>query len=199
MSEPVRRSAAVILAAGEARRFGGQKLLALLDGRRLLQYAVDAANASTLDPVVVVLGADADEIERALDLGRARILHNAAYASGQASSLRVGLAAVENAGVDAIVVLLGDQPRVRAALLDALAAHQRETGGAAVVSSWRGTRSPPTLLHRDLWPDVHRLEGDVGAREILSRRSDVAVVDVTPELGALDDVDTREDHARLAR
>lgn len=197
MSDPVHRAAGVILAAGEARRFGSQKLLAPLGGRPLLQHAVDAANASGLDPVVVVLGADAEAIERAVAFGRARVARNPAYASGQASSLRAGLGAVEDAGVDALVVLLGDQPRVRPPLLDAILARQRETGSAAVLSSWRGRRSPPALLHRDLWPEVRKLAGDVGARDILAGRADVAVLDVTAELGALDDVDTRADHARL--
>ncbi len=197
MSDPVHRAAGVILAAGEARRFGSQKLLAPLGGRPLLQHAVDAANASGLDPVVVVLGADAEAIERAVAFGRARVARNPAYASGQASSLRAGLGAIEDAGVDALVVLLGDQPRVRPPLLDAILARQRETGSAAVLSSWRGRRSPPALLHRDLWPEVRKLAGDVGARDILAGRADVAVLDVTAELGALDDVDTRADHARL--
>ena len=67
------------------------------------------------------------------------------------------------------------------------------------MSSWSDRRSPPTLLHRDLWPAVLALTGDVGAREVLAGRDDVAVVHVSGNLGTLDDVDTLEDHARLSR
>lgn len=195
MSAPARRVAAVILAAGEARRFGSQKLLAPLGDRPLVQHVIDAANASRLDPVVLVVGAEADALLAAVRLGRARAVRNPEYASGQASSLRSGLRAVGDA--DAAVVLLGDMPRITPALLDALVERQRSSGAVAVVSAQEGRRSPPTLLHRDLWPAVFALTGDVGAREVLAGRSDVVALELTPALGGLDDVDTREDHERL--
>jgi molybdenum cofactor cytidylyltransferase len=195
VSAPVSRVAAIVLAAGEASRYGGQKLLAPLRGKPLLQHALDAANASRLEPVVVVLGADADKITRAIDVGRARIVRNAEYASGQASSLRAGVHAVEDA--DAVIVLLGDQPLVTAALLDALVARQRETGAAAVICAQDGRRSPPTLLGAEFFPLIDALRGDVGAREILARRSDVVTLDVAPAIARLDDIDTRADLDRL--
>lgn len=191
MTARARRVAAVILAAGESRRYGGLKLLAPLAGRPLLQHVLDAANASTLDDVLLVVGHAADEILAAVQLGRARAVLNAAYASGQASSLRAGLGAAS--GTDAVVVLLGDQPGVRPELLAALIERQRISGAAAVMSSRQGRRSPPTLLHRDLWPALEALTGDVGAREVLAGRDDVAVVEVDDRLGRLVDVDRPED------
>lgn len=185
----------MILAAGESRRFGSQKLLAPLGDRPLVQHVIDAANASGLDPVVIVVGADAGALLARVRLGGARVVRNPHYASGQASSLRAGLRALADA--DAAVVLLGDMPRITAALLDALVERQRSSGATAVVSSQGGRRSPPTLLHRDLWPEVEALEGDVGAREVLAKGTDVVALEVTPAIGALDDVDTREDHERL--
>ncbi len=196
MSLPARRIAGVILAAGEGRRFGGQKLLEPLGDRPLVQHAVDAANASSLDPIVLVVGADADEVLARVNVGRARAVRNPDYATGQASSLQAGLGEIGEA--DAAVVLLGDMPGVTPALLDALVARQRASGSAAVVSVWRGRRMPPTFLHGDLWPAVRALRGDVGARDVLAGRDDVAELEVDAPLGALDDVDTREDHARLA-
>ena len=196
MSAPAARVAAIVLAAGEARRYGSQKLLAPLRGRPLLQHAVDAACASSLSPVVIVLGADADAITGQLSPGRARLVRNTDYASGQSSSLRAGVASVIGEA-DAAVVLLGDQPGVTAALLDSLGARQRESGAAAVVCVQDGRRSPPTLLHADLWPEIAALRGDVGAREVLARRSDVATLDVVRAFAKLDDIDTHDDLARL--
>ncbi len=189
--------AAVILAAGGSRRYGAQKLLVDLDGRPLLQHVIDAATASTARDVVLVVGHASEEVLGAARLGRARSVLNADWASGQASSLRAGLRAV--AGADAAIILLGDQPRITPALVDALVERQRETGAVAVISSWNDRRSPPTLLRRELWPSIDGLAGDVGAREILAGRADVAVLEVTPELGTLQDVDTSLDMSRLRR
>jgi len=196
VSAPAARVAAIVLAAGEARRYGSQKLLTPLHGRPLLQHALDAACTSSLDPVVIVLGADADEIARCIDAGRARVVRNPEYATGQASSLRAGVRAVAH-DVDAAVVLLGDQPLVTPALLAAIVARQRETAAAAVMCLQDGRRSPPTLLHRDLFSAIESLRGDVGAREIIARRSDVARLDVDRALARLDDIDTPGDLDRL--
>lgn len=196
MAAPAERVGAVILAAGEAKRFGSQKLLAPLDGQPLLQHVIDAAQRAAIDPIVLVLGADADAIEDGVRIGRARVVLNPEYATGQASSLRAGLRALEG---DAAIVLLGDQPLVTAPLLDALIARQRASGASAVVCAQRGRRSPPALLHRDLWPELDRLRGDVGAREVLAHRGDVEVVDVDEGSARLDDVDTSIDWERLHR
>ena len=197
LARPVGRVAAVILAAGESRRYGGPKLLALLDGKPLLQHVLDAANDSTLAEVVLVVGHAADDVLATVRLGRARAVRNEGYALGQSTSLRAGLRA--SSAADAVVVLLGDQPRVTSALLGALVDRQRTTGAAAVVSSWNGRRSPPTLLHRALWPALDALTGDVGARELLAGSDDVAVLEVSGPLGSLEDVDRPEDLARMER
>jgi molybdenum cofactor cytidylyltransferase len=188
--------AAIILAAGESRRFGGAKLLAPLDGRPLVQHVIDAANASSCEPVVIVVGAGADLLVAAARLGRASVVRNPDYATGQASSLRVGLAAAGAA--DAAVILLADMPGVRPALIEALIERQRESLAAAVTSLWRARRTPPTLLHRDLWPALRDLRGDLGAREVLAGRTDVVSLEVDLTLGSLDDIDTPQDHARVS-
>ncbi|MEX2046127.1 MAG: nucleotidyltransferase family protein [Chloroflexota bacterium] len=197
MSAPAERVAAVVLAAGEGRRFGSQKLLAPLRDRPLLQHALDAATASSLSPIIVVLGADADAIAAGVRFGRAGFVHNPDHATGQASSLRVGLRSLDTS--DAAVVVLGDQPNVTAALLDALVVAQRSSGAPAVVCVQDGRRSPPTLLHRDLWVEVDALRGDTGARDVLARHRDVVAFDVAEGLARLDDVDTLKDRERLSR
>ena len=184
----------MILAAGESRRFGSAKLLAPLEGRPLLQHAVDAANASRCDEVVVVVGHGADELLAAVRLGRARPVFNADHVMGQSTSLHAGLR--EAHGTDALVVVLGDQPRVTAALIDSVIDRQRETDAVAVMCASAGRRSPPTLIHRELWPELAKLTGDVGAREVLRDRADVVVLDVA---GGLEDVDRPADLEGLGR
>lgn len=191
------RTVAIVLAAGASERFGSDKLLAPLDGRPLLQHVLDAATASSVDDVIVVVGHAADAVLAAVRLGRARAVVNPDHALGQSTSLRAGLRAA--AGADAGVVLLGDQPRVTAALVDALIERWRVSRSPAVVSSRGGRRSPPAIIGRELWPAIDDLTGDVGARELLVGREGVAVLDVTPALGSLDDVDRPADLARIAR
>ena len=184
------RIGGIILAAGQANRFGSQKLLALLGGRPLVQHVIDAANASSLEDIVLVVGAD--DLVAHLDPGRTRTVRNPDPVRGLASSLQLGLSVLDDQ-LHAALVLLGDMPDVTTALIDELVARGRETRASAVVSSWRGRRSPPAVLHRSLWPAAFALSGDVGMREILAGRDDVAVVDVTPALGSLADVDVPSD------
>jgi molybdenum cofactor cytidylyltransferase len=186
----------LILAAGAARRFGSQKLLAPLDGRPLIQHVIDAANASSLEDIAVVVGLDAKDLLAHLDMGRTRVVRNADPSRGMASSLQAGLRSLDQ-NVHAALVLLGDMPGVTTALIDELVTRGRETRAPAVVSVWRGRRSPPAVLHKSLWPAALALEGDIGMREVLAGLQDIVEVEVTPALGALDDVDTPEDHGRL--
>jgi molybdenum cofactor cytidylyltransferase len=174
-----------VLAAGEGRRFGGTKQLAELDGKPLLQHAVDAANAAPLDRVVVVLGHDAERIGAAVEFGRAETLTNAAWREGQASSLRAGLAAVRAA--EAVVVLLGDQPRVTPMAVERVL---RARGDAVAVRAVNdGRPGHPVVLEHALFAEVLRLRGDMGARDLLARHR---VVEVEME-GATIDVDTAAD------
>src|SRR5260370_5033069 len=108
---PATRSAGIVLAAGSSRRMGSPKQLLRIDGRPLLEVVVGHANASRLDEVLVVLGAAADEIRSQVDFGRARVLINPDHASGMASSLPAGLAALDG-DVHRAMVSLGDQPDV---------------------------------------------------------------------------------------
>lgn len=192
------RTGGVILAAGEARRFGSQKLLAPLDGRPLVQHVIDSANASCLEQIVIVAGADADDLVRHLTLGRTLLVGNPDPARGLASSLQVGIGALDQS-LHAALVLLGDIPGVSTALIDELVARGHQTRASAVVSVWRGRRTPPVVLHKSLWSAAFALHGDVGMREVLGDRRDVVEFPITNALGSLDDVDTPADHARVSR
>lgn len=188
----------LILAAGQAKRFGSEKLLAPLDGRPLVQHVIDAANTSCLEDIFIVLGTNADALLASAELGRTRVIRNPDPARGLASSLQVGLRALDPR-LHSALVLLGDIPGVTTALIDQLVALGRERRASAVVSVWRGRRSPPVVLHKSLWPDAFALQGDIGMREVLGNRGEVIELAVTDSLGSLEDVDTREDHARVSR
>ena len=190
-------SAGVVLAAGASRRMGRAKQLLPVGGRPLLEGVVASACASRLDEVLVVLGARAEEIRAAVDLGRARPVLNPDHAVGMSTSLRAGLAALGPA-VDRAVVILGDQPAVSAALLDELLDLQERSGLPAAALSFDGLLHPPVVLRRELWGDLESLEGDVGCRAVIRARPElVAALLAEGGLRHPVDVDSPEDYARL--
>jgi len=186
----------LVLAAGAGRRFGGGKLLARLDGRPLLEYALAAiATARSVDHTVVVLGCGAEEIRAAVALHGAEPVLCAEWREGQAASLRAGLSALLAAGteaapLEALVVTLGDQPRVDARAIETLVG-ARQAGDPAPVAlraTYRGRPGHPVILERPLFGAVASLRGDTGARDLLRG---AGVRDVPCDgLGCPDDVDT---------
>lgn len=192
---------AVVLAAGASRRFGSPKLLAALDGRPLLQHALDAVAAAGLRDVVVVLGDDAPAIEAAMTWRGERRVTNPRPGDGLASSLRVGLdAAVEVPDAGAVLVVLGDQPALRgdviAAVVDA-ADDPALTALPFVRARYADDPAPnPVLVRRSAWALAAGLDGDRGLGPLLAARPHlVAEVEVT---GTNPDVDTPADLAALA-
>jgi len=182
----------LILAAGAGRRFGGPKQLAELDGVPLLQHAVDAMLAADgVGPVRVVLGAHADRVRAAVELGTATPLVCDGWDEGMAASLRCGVAALE--GCDWVVVTLGDQPRITARVIAAVVAEAARAPAdcTAVRAAYDGRPGHPVALARSLLPAVAELRGDVGARDLLEGPATRTV-----ELGGLsrpDDVDVPAD------
>ena len=178
---------ALILAAGEGRRFGGTKQLAELDGRPLLEHALAAV--AGISPRVVVLGHAADEILAAIDLQGAEPVVCAGWAEGQAASLRCGLAALD---ADAVLVVLGDQPGITVAAIEAVVT----AGGDAdaVRATYDGVPGHPVLLRRPLLERAGELQGDVGFRDLL-RDARVHEIEVG-HLADPADIDTREELAR---
>jgi CTP:molybdopterin cytidylyltransferase MocA len=138
-----------------------------------------------------VLGADADEVAAGVDLHGARAVVCEDWAEGQSASLRTGLDAAGDA--QAVVITLGDQPHIAARAIAAVIA-ARGDGAQAVRATYDGTASHPTLIERELFPALHQLTGDEGARAVLQG---ARVTEVPCDgLGGPDDVDTREQLGR---
>lgn len=189
---PDLRIGAVVLAAGRGNRFGPEpKLLAMLDGEPLVRHVAKAALASSARPVVVVLGAHSEAVGAALGGLDVHRVNNPDYAAGLSTSLRAGLATMPDA-IDAVVVLLGDMPRVTVAHLDSLIAAYRDSDfrPGAVVPVSAGRRGNPVLLDLGKLADaLNDLSGDRGAGPLLAGRDDV--VEVVMDEAVSFDVDTR--------
>ncbi len=194
------RIASVILAAGQSRRMGEtNKLLAMVDGKPMVRWAIEAALASAATPVFIVLGHQADLVRQALADVDVTFVDNPEFADGISASVKRGVAALPT-GIDGAVVILGDMPKVGGALIDRLvAAYNPVEGRALCIPTWRGKRGNPVLIGKQFFAEVQDLAGDVGARPLISQYpelicevdmdDDAALVDIdTPEaLGALGD------------
>jgi CTP:molybdopterin cytidylyltransferase MocA len=152
----------LVLAAGGGTRFGTEsKLLADLGGRPLLQWAVDAQGAvPALRRIVVVLGAHAAEIRGCVRFGRAETVVCPEWPSGQAASLRCGLAAVGDAAK--VVVTLGDAPLVTPEVIARFAGEAPRTR-----ATYGGRPGHPVVLGREEMTTLMSLTGDRGARDLL--------------------------------
>jgi CTP:molybdopterin cytidylyltransferase MocA len=174
----------LVLAAGAATRFGAPKQLAELDGIPLLEHALRTMTAAPVGRVVVVLGSGADEIAAAIDLHGVEPRVCSRWAEGQAASLACGLA--ELVACEAVVVTLGDQPRVSPDAIRRVIAAR--SGAAAVRATYGGNPGHPVLLERELFEPLRNVSGDKGARNLLLS---VPVLDVPcDDLGGGEDVDT---------
>jgi CTP:molybdopterin cytidylyltransferase MocA len=183
----------LVLAAGSSSRFGSPKALAELGGRPLLQHVLDAAAAAHLQPVIVVLGDSAAEIERRIRWRTERRIRNPDPGRGLSSSLRDGLAdlAAIAPRVDA-VVLLGDQPRTSPAVIRALLEAADQSDRPIVAPRYAaGGGSNPVFIRRDAFRIAHEAENDRGLGPILTARPELVTwVDVE---GSNPDVDTPAD------
>ncbi len=178
---------AVILAAGSSTRFvDGPKQLVQLNGQPLVTIAVQAAlDAGCFASVLVVAGAV--PLEGIVPEGVV-IIDNPLWASGQASSLLAGIAAARDAGAQAVVVGLADQPFVAAEAWQLVS--RMETELPIVVATYEGQRGNPVRLGVEVWDDLPN-EGDEGARVLLRRRPELVTAVACP--GDASDVDTVED------
>jgi molybdenum cofactor cytidylyltransferase len=158
---------AIVLAAGEGRRFGGTKQLERLGGKPLVQHAVDAAAAAGLEDIVVVVGHDAERVREAVELPAfGRVAANDRYAEGQSTSLAAGLRAL-GATTEAAIVLLADQPGIEARHLRALVNAFDEGAHRPAIVRIRFRDAPgPALLARSVWDEAASLTGDTGARPL---------------------------------
>ena len=157
----------VLLAAGGATRFGSQKLIAPYRGEPLVRHAARLLRA-VADEVVAVIGNDADAVRDALAGANVRIVENADWRDGMSTSLRAGVHAVP-ANAEAVIVALGDQPEMDPAVARALVEQWRASGLPIITARYRGVRSPPVLIARDVFGEIEMLVGDSGAKPLMDR------------------------------
>jgi molybdenum cofactor cytidylyltransferase len=190
--------AALVLAAGQSRRMGrNNKLLAEIDGIAMVRRSAENILESRARPVIAVTGHERDRTEAALAGLDLSFAHNQDYADGLSTSLKVGLAGLDE-DIDGILVCLGDMPRVSPETVDKLiSAFDPVEGRAICVPTWRGKRGNPVLWARRFFEEMMEVSGDVGARHLIGAYADLVVEVEMADDGVMIDVDTPDALARM--
>lgn len=189
--EPI---AGIILAAGESSRFGKPKQLLEWKGQPFVRVVAQTALRAGLSPVIVVTGANAEQVDETIrDLG-VRIVRNENWKRGQGSSTRAGVQALPSEAGGAIF-LLSDQPQVNTNIIHALREKHADGLYPIVAPMVIDRRGNPVLFDRVTFPDLMTIEGDSGGRAIFHKHR----VEYLPwhDASLLLDVDTPEQYQRL--
>ena len=192
------RVSAIILAAGMSKRMGEVKQLLSLGEATLLGRVLEAVQSSQVDECVVILGFAAEAIKEKVALNNAKVVVNEAYSEGMSTSLRAGLANV-NPQAEAALVVLADQPFVKAATIDRLIEEYKKSRPQVAIPVHKGFRGNPVLLDRSVFAEAMGLQGDIGCRAIFGSRVKNILKVPVDDAGILIDADSPEEFERLCR
>lgn len=190
------RIAAVVLAAGVSARMGQQKvLLPWREGETIIEQVVTALQSAQIDPIYVVAGGSTPQISRKVTPLGAQVVHNPDYAVGEMlSSFKIGLSALAD-DVDAVLIALGDQPRIDAAIVRQVVDAYQSGEGSIVAPRFHSQRGHPILIDRRFWTELSDLPPDGAPRDVVKRHPEASAwIDVDDD-SVVSDVDTPEQYA----
>lgn len=187
----------VILAAGSSTRMGTPKQLLPYREHTLLSHTVEVAIASICHPIIVILGAYAEQIRPEISQYPIQILENPRWNEGMSSSIQVGIQALDKASEkpEAVVITLCDQPFISTQLVNQLVETYFTTGKPIIASEYAGILGVPTLFSSSFFPNLMDLKGAAGAKKIIEKYSDR--VFSIPFLEGTVDIDTPEEYNQL--
>ncbi|MCC6791671.1 MAG: nucleotidyltransferase family protein, partial [Thermomicrobiales bacterium] len=188
--------AGVVLAAGSSTRLGVPKQLVRINETPILQLTLDVIRQTSLQPRLLVLGYRASEIEQCVGTAGFQVVSNPDFALGQSSSVRKAVEALSD-DVDAAVFVLGDQPGIRASVVERLVAAFTESSAPIIQPRYAEGRGNPILIGRALFAELLGLRGDTGARPVIALHTDkIHLVDAA-DVSRPDDIDTWDDLERV--
>lgn len=186
----------VLLAAGASSRMGTAKQLLEFRGKPLLRHAAEVALASMCQQVIVVLGANAEQVRPALDGLPVKIIENPIWAVGMGTSIHAGVHFADQMGLDGLILALADQPLVTSQTMDRLLAEFLHSGPSIVAARYaESVVGVPAFFAREFYPQLLAIDPSQGCKALIVKCSHQAIFIDCPEAEA--DVDTRLDYERF--
>lgn len=176
---------------------GRPKQLLRYHGQFLIQHGVQTAMHSAAQPVVVVLGANAEQIQPVIAAHPIHVVINAEWSLGMSTSIRAGIATLNaiDPAADGVIITTGDQPLITTAILNSLVEQSQATSHRIVASEYAGILGVPAFFHRSVFPELLALTGDVGARYIIQQHLNETLP--YPNPNAQIDIDTPAHYQQL--
>ncbi len=189
--------AIILLAAGSSSRLGKPKQLLMYEGKTLLQHSLQVAVDTGMQPLVAVIGANADLVKKEVENQAVAVCMNEDWQEGMASSIRNGLQRLlkEAPETNAAIIMVCDQPFVTTKLLMGLVKKYQQTGKPIIASNYDNILGTPALFDKTIFAALLELKGDTGAKKIIKENQDW-VESVNFPLGKID-IDTEADYEGL--
>ncbi len=189
----MKKVSGIILASGESRRFGENKLFYKINGKMLIEYTIENARNSLLYEKIIVFNPAVNY--SVLNLNGFKIAINYDYKNGMSTSIAAGLRKVEN-NIDGVMILLGDSPLIDQNIINRMI-NIYSQNDAGIVSAYNsGIPVNPAIFSSKYFNDLLNLKGDVGGRFIL-RNHPEDIIRVEIDNNALLDIDTKEDLKKI--
>lgn len=188
---------AIVLAAGKSERMGQNKQLLQLNGKSIIEGILDALSDAGINEQVVVLGDEMAEVIEAIrpKIGKVKIALNVTPEKGMASSVQTGIIVLSN--VDAILIVLGDQPIFDSDLLKKMIGILEDNSEALIVSPiFNGKKGHPLLFRKSLLGELMGLQENQTIRDVVHAHLDKLVTVEAPKWSIID-MDTPEDYKRI--
>jgi molybdenum cofactor cytidylyltransferase len=204
MSSKINHCEVLIIAAGESKRLGEPKQLLQYKGQSLINRLIDTVNDAVHFPITLVLGANAEKIEKQLENSTLDIVINKNWEEGMASSIRIGLEHLiqkheqSNSGetkLDGVMILVCDQPFIKTEHISSLLHLQASTLLPIAACYYAQVLGTPALFHKSIFNDLLALKGDIGAKKIINAK-EKEVAKLHFENGVID-IDTLEDYEQF--
>jgi molybdenum cofactor cytidylyltransferase len=184
---------AILLAAGKSQRMGKLKQLMPFGKSTIIEQAIDNLLSSAVDETIVVVGYRAEEIEKTIAARAVKIAVNPDYPQGMSTSIIAGLKLVSSQA-QAVMLALGDQPLVDSQTINRLIAEFSRHDKGIAVPTYKGKRGHPVIFAIKYKPELLKLKGDIGAREIIRHHPDDVLEVAVASESVIADIDTRDDY-----
>lgn len=188
--------AGLILAAGESRRMQSPKSLLPIENKTFIEHIIDILHEGGADPVVVVLGHNAEHIQKSANLAGTTVLQNPDYLLGQLTSIRCGVLHLLNLAVEGVLICPVDSPLISTRLICQLIQEGEKNEKGIIMPTYKGRRGHPGLFVKNQFQNILNAPLEQGARWVIQQHPEEIIEIPTEEEGVVLNINTPEDYEK---